>query len=28
MEPATVEGNGGQLAVIIQFPLKKAAIEA
>ena len=28
MEPKTVEGNGGQLAVIIEFPSKKAAIDA
>ena len=28
MEAATVEGNGGKLAVIIEFPSKKAAIDA
>ena len=28
MEPKTVEGNGGQLAVIIEFPSKEAAIDA
>ncbi len=28
MEAKTVEGKGGQLAVIIEFPSKQAAIEA
>ena len=28
MESKTVEGQGGKLAVIIEFPSKKAAIEA
>ena len=28
MEAKTVEGNGGQLAVIIEFPSKRVAIDA
>ena len=28
MEPKTLEGQSGKLAVIIEFPSKKAAIEA
>ena len=28
MEPTTVEGNGGKLAVIIEFQSKKAVIDA
>ena len=28
MEPKTVEGQGGKLAVIIEFPSKQAAIDA
>ena len=28
MDPKTVEGNGGKLAVIIEFPSKQSAIDA